>query len=255
MRSDYPQAEILGSHIRTLYSNRVDDEYELSIWLPLSYDTSKQDYPALYVLDSPYFFGTAVFGAAAQNLDGNVPEMIVVGIGKHINDFDEWPPFRARDYAPVALSGRPDSGHAATFLSFLDRELIPFVDTNYRTQRNDRTIWGHSLSGIFVLYLMFNRAKLFNRYIATSPAFVLEGETLLDPRLATTNPIASKARLFVSVGSSDQEFGPNIATFVSAMSASDIPDLTFLTSVLDGFGHSAAALPGFFQGLVAVFSS
>lgn len=60
MKSDYPPATILGSHTRLLPSTIVDDEYELSIWLPLSYEASKQAYPTLYVLDPPIFFGSMV---------------------------------------------------------------------------------------------------------------------------------------------------------------------------------------------------
>jgi predicted alpha/beta superfamily hydrolase len=253
MRSDYPQDTILGSHIRTLYSNIVNDEYKLSIWLPLSYDESKQTYPTLYVLDSPVFFGPAALNVLLR--EGNVPEMIVVGIGKQISNLDEWWPIRWRDYSSVKVSSEPTSGSAAAFLGFIEQELIPFIEAEYRTQRNERTIWGQSLSGIFALSVMFGKANLFNRYIITAPSFVYERETLLDydSALAAIS-FTAEVRLFVSVGSLDETFGPYVEEFMSSLFAIKIPNLKFQTSVLDGFTHTASAVPGFIQGLEAVFS-
>lgn len=81
---------------------------ELSIWLPASYESSEQTYPTLYVLDAPIFIGSMVWNAFIQNVDADVPEMIVVGIGKRTKNLDEWWPIRARDYSPVSYPGEPD---------------------------------------------------------------------------------------------------------------------------------------------------
>jgi uncharacterized protein len=253
MRSDYPQDTILGSHIRMLHSNIVNDEYKLSILLPPGYDASKQAYPTLYVLDAPIFFGPAAMNILLR--EGNVPEMIVVGIGKQINNLEEWWPVRWRDYSSVTVSSEPTSGSAVAFLGFIEQELIPLIDAEYRTQRNERTIWGQSLGGIFALRGMFGKADLFNRYIITAPSFVYKGETLLDYESALAAvSFTSEVRLFVSIGSLDETFGPYVEAFMSALSAGTIPNLKIQTSVLDGFTHTASAIPGFFQGLDAVFS-
>ncbi len=120
MKSDYPTATILGSHTRRLRSDIVDDEYELSIWLPPSYATSEKTYPILCVLDSSMTFGSAALGALLQSWGvNNVPEMIVVGIGKRISSLEEWWPVRQRDYAPIVLPSDSASGHAANYLNSL----------------------------------------------------------------------------------------------------------------------------------------
>jgi predicted alpha/beta superfamily hydrolase len=163
-----------------LHSKIVDDEYELSIYLPPSYESSEQAYPTLYVLDSPFVFGSAVVATAGQNLDAGVPEMIVVGIGKRIKNFDEWGACRWRDYTPVPYPDIPGTGYAAAFLNFLEQECIPFIDTHYRTQPNDRKIRGNSMGGLFARNELYNKTYLVSRNNAIAPAFVMGDTMILD---------------------------------------------------------------------------
>ena len=258
MKTNYPPATILGCHTRMLRSTIVNDEYELSIYLPPSYESSEQRYPTLYVLDSPMVFSSAVTGAYYQNWNSvvGVPEMIVVGIGKQMKSLDEWWPIRERDYLPIAPPNNPDmGGQADAFLNFFDQELIPFIDTNYRTQQDDRIIWGASMGGIFVLYAMFNKTHLFHRYISTCPSFVLGGKIVFDyEQILASESLPLEARLFVSVGTADHEFAPNVEAFMSALSARALPNLKFKTFLVDGLGHAPALLPSLVYGIEAVYA-
>jgi predicted alpha/beta superfamily hydrolase len=86
---------------------------------------------------------------------------------------------RGRDLTPTELSpeqetyGYPweETGKAENFLNFVDKELIPYVDSHYRTVTNDRAIAGWSAGALFVLYAMFQKPGLFQRTIAISPDF------------------------------------------------------------------------------------
>ena len=81
-------------------------------------------------------------------------------------------------------------------------EILPFVDTSYRTDVADRTIWGHSLGGVLAIELLLKESGLFHRFIATSPGVVLDGQALLDLQVDAP-PVRSHlpGRLFLSVGS------------------------------------------------------
>ena len=59
---------------------------------------------------------------------------------------------------------------ARAFLDFIQKELIPYIESNYRTA-NDRILCGESLSGIFTIYSFLDRPELFNSYIVCSAAF------------------------------------------------------------------------------------
>jgi predicted alpha/beta superfamily hydrolase len=121
---------------------------------------------------------------------------------------------------------------------------------------NDRTIWGHSLAGSFVLFAFFDPSTVFNRYIATSPALILDGVQLIDAEAEL--PLSKQAlptRLFVSVGSADQSFGPQIRSFATTLQNKHYSNLQLTTSTIDGFGHSSALPLGFIRGLRTVFST
>lgn len=254
MNTNHSPATILGSHTRLLYSSFVDDEYELSIWLPPSYETSEQEYPTLYVFDSPAFFSSCVWNSLFQNWEASVPELIVVGIGKRLSSFDEWWPIRDRDYALVPRS-TPDSGRGEDFLKFIGQELIPFIDENYRTNPEDRILYGQSLSGSFAIYALFSQPNLFSRCIATAPAFVDSGQILFDYEQAlATATFPSEVCLFISISSQDPAYGPGAEAFAVAISAKEIPNLKFQKMTIEGLGHTPAAMPGFLYGIEAVYT-
>ncbi len=75
---------------------------------------------------------------------------------------------RNRDFTPEVIEGLP-SGGADRFLDFIESELMPFVDENFRTAPH-RTLIGHSLGGSLVVYALVERPDLFQAAIAISPA-------------------------------------------------------------------------------------
>jgi predicted alpha/beta superfamily hydrolase len=254
MKTNYPPATIMGAHTRKLASRFVEQEYELSIWLPFNYEQSDKNYPTLYVLDAPIYFGGAAYIAMCNNWDGVTPEMIVVGVGAQVKKWDEWDPLRDRDLVSVEIPGRPYSGHADNFIQFVEHELIPFVDTNYRTQKDDRVIWGHSSGATFALKVMFHKTHLFNRYIATSPSFKHSGRTIYDYHQdLTIAALPSKVRLFVSVGSLETTYSAKARPFMQGLAERNLQNLELHTMILDGFDHTVANFEGFIHGLRAVY--
>ena len=154
-----------------------------TVHLPASYHTQTDfDYPVLYLLDgeSNLDFSVAVAAYLAEN--ALIPEMIVVGLHAGAT--------RNRDYLPA--TGNPLSGEADVFLDYLEKELIPAVDANYRTAPL-RLLSGHSMGGVLVTYTMINRANLFQGYLTQSP--YLEA-SLGDPLLeALEKTLASEQNL------------------------------------------------------------
>lgn len=255
MNTNHPPATIMGAHKRSLASRFVDQEYELSIWVPFNYEQSDKDYPTLYVLDAPIYFGGAAYIAMSNNWDGVIPEMIVVGVGANVKNWEEWDPLRDRDLTSVEIPGRPWSGYADNFIQFVEKELLPFVDSNYRTQKADRLIWGHSSGATFALKLLFHKTHLFNRIIATSPSFEHSGKTIYDYHQdLAIDALPSKVRLFVSVGSLDNTYSARAKYFMQDLAERKIQNLQLHTMILDGFDHVAANFPGLNYGLRTVYA-
>ena len=69
---------------------------------------------------------------------------------------------RTRDLTPTKIADRPgETGGADRFLDFFEKELIPAIESRYRTQKF-RVFAGHSLGGLFALHALFTRPELFD---------------------------------------------------------------------------------------------
>jgi len=73
------------------------------------------------------------------------------------------------DFTPVHDLFLKGSGDAPKFHAFLQEQLVPFIETNYRADPSQRALMGGSFSALFTLYAMFTEPALFNGYVASSP--------------------------------------------------------------------------------------
>jgi len=148
--------------------------------LPQSYSDSiyaPGSYPVMYLLDPEYYFEpmVGIRQALTKGMYNYMEEMIIVGI----SNTD-----RSRDMTPtkgfVIHSGKKiheTSGGAKQFLSFISDELIPFIDSNYRTN-GYRIINGHSFGGLFAMYTLQERPHTFNAYLVHDPSIWWDDKTL-----------------------------------------------------------------------------
>jgi predicted alpha/beta superfamily hydrolase len=118
------------------------------------------------------FFSTGINGTYV------VPEMIVVAIPN--TD-------RTRDLTPTSAAtgadGKPTaafktSGGGPSFLRFIKNELIPHIDSAYRTEPY-RMLVGHSFGGITTISALYTMPEVFNTYVAIDPSLWWDNQTLL----------------------------------------------------------------------------
>jgi len=93
----------------------------------------------------------------------------------HDNQLRTDSPQRNRDYTPLLLppeeaTGPLGNGGADAFLEVIERRIRPQVEQIAPLNPNQRTLWGHSLGGLFVLHTLFTRTGAFDTYIAASPS-------------------------------------------------------------------------------------
>jgi predicted alpha/beta superfamily hydrolase len=147
-----------------VYSEILQQDREFSVYFPPSYNIAvNQKYPVLYILDGDYNFQ---YVAGILELQGGIseviPEMILVAIsGKGTNEY--------RKNCKPKIEGVEDSGNAEEMARFIEKELIPYVNKNYKAA-DYKILGGHSVGGIFVINTAINHPELFNDYIAISPA-------------------------------------------------------------------------------------
>src|SRR5688572_20962312 len=164
---------VIGEEV-ALFSNVLKEERVLYISKPANYETTKDRYPVLFLLDGITHFhhttGTTAFLARNQFM----PDMLVVAIGNTDRARDMTPP--SQD--PTVAKNVPTHGGAANFQRFIADELIPWLDKNYRT-RPYRILVGHSLGGLFAITSLITRPELFNAYIAISPSLQWDNQNVV----------------------------------------------------------------------------
>jgi len=151
----------------------------LRVWLPPEYDDAEsagRHYPVLYLNDGQNLFEAATsftgiewqVDETAERLirEGAVPPMIVVGIDNAGKDrIREYMPHRSMHPMMLRVQGRhyPD---------FLMKEVMPFVERNYRTATGPENtgLGGSSLGGLIALYTAMARPGLIGRLLLESPS-------------------------------------------------------------------------------------
>lgn len=173
---NYQTSKIEKQNTFRLYSKNVSDSFSISLNLPNDYNPQlKEKYPVVYLLDANLYFDILATTINKYSEVGLVPPVILVGIG--YKDFATMDSLRNRDDTyPTAI---PEyqmtvSGGADKFLSFINNELIPQIDKEFKTDTSKRVLMGHSLGGYFTIYTilqdLLGKSNSFNSYIAASPS-------------------------------------------------------------------------------------
>ncbi|MFO7525392.1 MAG: alpha/beta hydrolase-fold protein [Ignavibacteriaceae bacterium] len=156
-------------------------------------DTPKQ-YPVVYLLDGDWHF-VSVVGMLQQlsYINGNTicPAMIVVGIP--VKD-------RFRDLTPTCDSLiSVTSGGYNNFISFIDKELIPYIDSTYQTAPY-KILIGHSLGGLTVMNTIIKSPEMFNAYVAIDPSMWWDNQiSLKEAKISLSEKRFENKRLFLAI--------------------------------------------------------
>ncbi len=185
--TNYSQVVLHGTENDTIVSKINGVTYPIKIALPGSYFNSDKNYPVVYMLDAYSSFGMMTEMQRLLAFDKELPEVIIIGISSKGNSKD-FIYNRARDFTPTYIPTdkmpediqimTPTSGGADKFLGFIEKELIPFVESEFRCVKNDRTLVGHSYGGLFSFYTLFANPDVFNRYVIISPAVFWDDELI-----------------------------------------------------------------------------
>ena len=141
-------------------SKVLQEERNISIRLPKSYQDTQKHYPVLYLTDGENHFGHGVSAVSILEDYGMMPESIVIAIPNLENS-------RLRDLVYESKN----------FISFIKNELKPFVNSNFRTSGVD-ILFGHSSAGGFTLNILRNQSNLFDGYISASPSISMKKERI-----------------------------------------------------------------------------
>lgn len=153
------------------------------MYLPPGYDESDWRYPVLYLQDGQNLFDpeTAFFGQewradiTADELicSGAIEPVILVGVyNTGVRRISEYTPTRD----PVRRKG----GKGDRYAQMLARELKPFLDSQYRTQKTGHGVGGSSLGGLVALEAALLYPRVFAKAAVLSPSVWWDRRSILE---------------------------------------------------------------------------
>jgi predicted alpha/beta superfamily hydrolase len=149
----------------TIPSKILGQQRKLWIHIPKSNGgnkiKNKGKYPVIYVLDGSDNFNSVVSITEHMEESGLCPPLIIVGI-VHADRLTELTSGTDKELPNII-------GNGDKFMAFVEKELIPYVDTNYPTATY-KTLIGHSLGGLTVINTLLHCPNLFNAYVSLDAA-------------------------------------------------------------------------------------
>jgi predicted alpha/beta superfamily hydrolase len=253
----FPPFVIANSQLRVLPRTAAGRQYQLQVGLPASYASAPtRRYPVLYVTDGYWDFPTIRTSYDNLVYDRTVPEFIIVGLG-YAGENPDFGNLRRWELSPVPVDDQGEaSGHAADFLRTIEREIIPFIEREYRTDPSYRVLAGSSLGGLFTLYTMYTRPELFQAYVAASPAVRVHNDWLFGYEEAfarSGRPLP--ARLYMTGAENEwPAFLASIKRFGARLAQRKYPGFTYEFRVIDGERHAGTKAESYVRGMRFAFA-
>lgn len=227
-QSNKPVKPVTLGEAYELQSAQLSEKRILNIYLPEGYnsaDTAK--YPVIYLLDGGmdedfvHIVGLVQFNSFPWI--ARIPKSIVVGITNKD---------RKRDFtfATSVKSDKdkyPTTGGSEKFISFIEKELQPFIQSSFKTN-NSKTIIGESLGGLLATEILFTKPYLFDKYIIVSPSIWWDNGSILK-RQADISDKQMKGKVSIYIGVGKEGLAPSEEPHVMEV------DANLLKEKIEGF--------------------
>src|SRR5215210_576836 len=224
-------------------SQVLGEERTVLVRVPAGYARGSERFPVLYMTDGDAHIQhtSATVSFLARN--ARMPEMIVVGV----TNTD-----RTRDLTPThveQLPGNsnarfPTSGGADKFLKFIETELIPLVESKYRTQPY-RALAVHT---------MLTRPELFDAYVAVSPSLQWDNFVMIDRAREFFKARKELNRtLFTSLGNEPGDIGDAFGLFREVLQKQQAKGFAWEAARYEDEDHGSVVLRSHYAGLRKIY--
>lgn len=250
-----------GEVIR-LYSKILGEDRQIMIYTPTDSINLETRYPVVYILDPDNHFRIMVEYSKYLSHEKvrSAPPLIVVGIMHTDRNRDLTPSPTKYDYSgkldTSANFSFKNSGGNEKLFDFIKKEVIPYVNENYKTQPF-RIFAGHSFGALTTINCLINHRDLFNAYIAVSPSFWWDRKYLLKLASEKLSEMTSSKVLFFSDGneglSSGSSFHSDVLQFDSLLKKRELKGLDFEYTHYPLESHMTVPVKSYYDGLRFIF--
>jgi predicted alpha/beta superfamily hydrolase len=235
------------------FSNVLKEERSIWIHLPKAYHesrTASERYPIIYVLDADLNFLTVTGVQAALHRGGRSPNPDAIIIGIENTD-------RTRDLTPTAAISKKgqatleNSGGGERFVTFLEKELLPMIERQFRTTER-RILIGHSFGGLTAINIFLKHTRLFSDYLAIDPSVWWDNAKLLkEAKELLQEPKFNDISLFIAsagVEKNRNSVHEKPLTLPDILEETKQPNLRWYYRRFDEENHGTVVLPALFYG-------
>lgn len=242
--SEHKLYSMPGTQVIPIKDTISNKQYELFIKLPDNYAKNKdKNYPVVYFTDAVEHI--ELLSSASYMIWKDV---ILVGIswqkdisedlrqqyGVHVSRYMDY------TYKKIVSKKHPKIkfGLADKHLAFIRKDVFKFVESNYRTEPNNRTYFGFSAGGVFGVYALMIKPDSFNNYILGSPLDEKVPALFAQQHAALKNP-QSAINVLTSYGELEKEVGPFVEDFISQLSNKKYKGIASIKNIVaESYGHS-----------------
>jgi hypothetical protein len=225
-------------------SKVFNEERSISVFLPDAYfgEDTTHNFTVAYLFDGqfePYFTMVSSIMSYYEQTEEGVP-MIIVGI--HTDK-------RWEEFVPTSKDEISDKIEGADQLTqFLSSEVIPLIDSKYRT-KDFKVGVGHSLGGTYVVNEIIKQNSIFDAVIAVSPNLTMYDEQILQDAEFFFNE-SPKNRRFIytsagTEGSMEQYFQHSLSNLDSIVRKVNLQHMYWRYDLLQKANHMTTFVQSF----------
>jgi predicted alpha/beta superfamily hydrolase len=229
------------------------EERTISVFIPEAYNSGDTavNYHVAYLFDGqfqPYFSMVSSIMSYYEQTNEGIP-LIIVGI--HTEN-------RWREFVPICNQENTGTIEGADKLSlFLNNEVIPLIESNYRTTKFKIGI-GHSLGGTYVLNEIVKDSSLFNAAIAVSPNLTVCNEQIIKRAQEFYTTQAKNMKfIYASAGTEgdmENNFRSSLMQLDSITTSLHLENMYWNCAILNGHNHMTTFVPTFNTGYLELSS-
>lgn len=234
----------------SIQSKVLNEDRIYYVSLPQSYYESATKYPVLILSDGDYRFQYTTGIVEFLSKQNKIPETIVVGIA-NTN--------RTRDLTPTHIEfNNMGGGGAPNFLKFIETELLPEVDKNFRTNTY-RVLTGHSLGGLFSGYAYVSNSS-FSGFVASDPSFWWDHQYVVNQIKKENIASLKNKRIYIS-NADNLKRNEGMVTFMrnpqelfySRLKRFGVPNSNIKLEYFKDENHGTSAYMSWYHGIQFVF--
>lgn len=230
----------------SIFSKVLNEQRNIKICLPEEYKPgSNTKYDVVYITDGKTHLDDFLFIYKFAKHENFLPPLILIALP---NTYTSEGNMRDRDFLPEKTADNKKAGGANNFIAFLKDELMPYIDKKLPTS-GENSLFGHSLGGVFTMYVLLKEPGLFTNYYCSDPAFPWNNRRIITMAAETFKNTTELDKTLWINGVKETYRNVGIEKMDSVLTALAPKGLRRKTSIYPNETHMSVRLKGIYDGL------